>query len=107
MISAAEVAPAFPATSRTASPVAMNKIDFSVPWAPRVLGREKLGNGRWGYAIEAPFDMPAHGPGLMGMRVCLDNGEFEIRGLVAKMPPTPIVAGELIELLVVALTFEG
>jgi hypothetical protein len=36
------------------------------------------------------------------MRVCLDGSEFEVRGIVPKMPPAHIVAGELMELLVVA-----
>jgi hypothetical protein len=85
----------------------MSKIDVSVLWGPTVLGREKLGNRHWAYVVEAPFDMPAHVPDLIGMRVRLDHNEFEIRGSVSKMPPAHIVAGELIELLVVALTFEG
>ena len=85
----------------------MSKIDVSVLWGPRVLGKEKLGNRRWAYVIEAPFDMPAYVPDLIGMRVCLDRNEFEIRGSVSKMPPRHIVAGELIEILVVALTVEG
>jgi hypothetical protein len=82
----------------------MSKIDSSVLWGPRVFGRENLGNGRWACVIEAPFDMPAHAPDLMGIRVCLDNSEFEVRGIVSKMPPGPILAGELLELLVVSAT---
>jgi hypothetical protein len=81
----------------------MSKMDV-VLWGPKVLGRDKLDGRRWAYAIEAPFDMPANIPDLVGMKVQLEGGEFSIGGIVPKMPPGPIRRGETIELLVVAWT---
>ncbi len=78
----------------------MSKVDASVLWGPEVIGRDKLDELRWLYAVEAPFDMPADMPDLIGMKVSLDSREFEIRGTVPRMPPTRIKQGELIELLV-------
>jgi len=81
----------------------MSKIDVSVVWGPTVLGRERLGNGCWAYAIAAPFDMPQKIPDLIGMRVSFDGRQFEVRGSIPKMPPAPIATGELMVLLVLAL----
>jgi hypothetical protein len=81
----------------------MSKMDASVLWGPNVVGRASLGERRWIYAVEAPFDMPRDIPDLIGMRVHLNGGEFEIRGIVPKMPAARIVKGEIIELLVRAI----
>jgi hypothetical protein len=58
----------------------MSKIDTSIVWAPKVLGRDKLDRNRWAYIVEAPFDLPADVPDLIGKKAFLDGGEFEIRG---------------------------
>ena len=81
----------------------MSKIDASVLWGPKVLGRDKLDDRRWTYALEAPFDMPCEPTDLIGMKACLDGKEYQIRGFVPRMPPRPIKEGESIELLVLAL----
>jgi hypothetical protein len=39
-------------------------------------------------------------PELVGTKVNLDKTLFEIRGIVPKMPFSPIQAGEVVELLV-------
>jgi hypothetical protein len=75
-------------------------------WRPTVVGREKLGPRHWAVLVEAPFDMPAHAPCLVGRRVCLDGHEFEVRGSVTRMPTSHIAAGELMELLVAPVGFE-
>lgn len=80
----------------------MNKIETSVIWGPQVLGRDQLDERRWAYLVEAPFDMAWDIPDLLGVRVQLDGGEFEIRGVLPKIPYAPISQGELIELLVLA-----
>ena len=81
----------------------MGKIDTSVLWGPKVLGRNRLDEHRWAYGVEAPFDMPSTIPDLIGARVRLDGREFEIRGTVANAPAAPIREGCLIELLVRAV----
>ena len=78
----------------------MNKFDLSAVWAPTVLGKDKIDSRRWAYAVEAPFDMSADMPGLIGTKVQLDGAIFEIGGFVRRMPPLPIKQGEAIELLV-------
>ncbi len=78
----------------------MSKIDRSVLWGPDVRGRGKLGDRRWAYAVEAPFDISPDSKDLIGMKACLDGKEAEIRGFVPSMPPRDIKKGELIELLV-------
>jgi hypothetical protein len=78
----------------------MSKIDTSVVWGPQVLGRGRLDERRWAYLVEAPFDMPSDIPDLIGMKVRLDGSEFEIRGVLPKLPLVPVVKGEPIELLV-------
>ena len=80
----------------------MSKIDTSVLWGPTVLGREKLDERRWAVAVEAPFDMAATIPDLIGMKVSLDGGEYEIRGILPKIPHDPIRQGEVIEMLVLS-----
>ena len=77
----------------------MSKIDASVLWGAKVVGKDRLDEHRWAYVVEAPFDMPAELP-LIGIKASLDGQEFEIRGFVRSMPATPIKQGELIELLV-------
>ena len=79
----------------------MSKVE-PVLWGPQVIARERLDERRWAYAVEAPFDMPANMPDLVGLKVHLDGGEFHIGGFVPKMSPGPIRLGEMIELLVVA-----
>ena len=81
----------------------MSKIDASVLWGPKVVGKDRLDEHRWAYIVEAPFDMPAEAA-LIGIRASLDGQEFEIRGFVPRMPATPIKEGELIELLVAPVT---
>ena len=78
----------------------MNKVDLSAVWAPTVLGKDRIDQRRWAYAVAAPFDMPADMPGLVGTKVQLDGSIFEIGGFVPRMPPLPIKEGEAIELLV-------
>jgi hypothetical protein len=51
----------------------MNKVDLSAVWAPTVLGKDRIDQRRWAYAVAAPFDMPADMPGLVGMKVQLDG----------------------------------
>jgi hypothetical protein len=80
----------------------MSKIDTSVAWGPRVLGREKLDGRRWAYVVEAPFDMsPADLESLVGMRISADGSHVTIRGLVRCVPQRDVLAGDPIELLVV------
>jgi hypothetical protein len=69
-------------------------------WAPEVLGKNQIDQRRWAYAVQAPFDMPADMPGLIGAKVQLDGAIFEVGGFVPRMPPSPILQGEAIELLV-------
>ncbi len=78
----------------------LRNVDASIIGGPKVLGRTRLDDRRWIYAVEAPFDMPSDLPDLMGMIVVLDGSPFEVRGCVPNMPPTPIRTGEIIELLV-------
>ena len=78
----------------------MSKIDAAVFWGPKVLGRDKLDERRWAYAVEAPFDMPHDATDLIGIKAYFDGHEVEVRGFVARMPPRPIRKGEPIELLV-------
>ncbi len=78
----------------------MSKIDTSVVWGPKVLARERLDERRWAYVVEAPFDMAAKMPDLIGMKASLDGQRFEIRGFVPRMPSRQIRQGEPIELLV-------
>jgi hypothetical protein len=78
----------------------MSKMDRSVLWAPEVLGKDRIDERRWAYAVPAPFDMPPDISGMLGMKVSLDGAEFEIRGFVPPMPLVAIKQGEAIELLV-------
>ena len=78
----------------------MSKIE-PILWGPKILGRERLNERCWSYAVEAPFDMPADIPDLVGIRASFGGELVEIRGIVPKMPPAPIAEGELIELLVI------
>ena len=81
----------------------MSKIETSVTWGPTVLGREKLDVRRWAYVVAAPFDMQADQLAtLTGMTVSLDGAQYQIRGVVPNIPNRLILAGEPIELLVVA-----
>jgi hypothetical protein len=63
----------------------------------------KLDERRWAVGVHAPFDMAVGAPDLMGTRVYLDGKLFEIRGIVPNVPLSTIKAGQLLELLVVAL----
>ena len=84
----------------------MSKIDASVLWGPKVVGKDRLDEHRWAYLLEAPFDMPSELP-LIGVRASLDGREFEVRGFVPRMPPRPIKERELIELLVAAARYSA
>ena len=74
----------------------------SVLLEPVVLGRDKLDERRWAYALRSPFDLTADPTDLIGLKAHLSGMECEIRGYVPRMPPRRITAGEPIELLVVA-----
>ena len=78
----------------------------SAPWAPKILSRGKLDHRRWVYEVEAPFDMPASMGNVIGMRAAIDGRQYEIRGVVPKLPPRGISAGEPIEVLAVDLPDE-
>jgi hypothetical protein len=86
--------------SSAPSGASMNKIYPSAVWAPEVLGKDRIDQCRWAYAVQAPFDMPADMPGLVGAKVQLDGAIFDVRGFVPRMPSSPILQGEAIELLV-------
>ena len=66
-----------------------------------MLAREALGSRRWACVVEAPFDMSADASDLIGNRMSFAGQAVEVRGIVHKLPAGMIVAGELIELLVV------
>ena len=78
----------------------MSKIDIDVLWGPDAVGRGRLNDLFWAYVVEAPFDMPADIPDLIGRNVSLDGRRFEIRGIVPSVPVAPIRKGDLMELLV-------
>ena len=81
----------------------MSKIETSVTWGPTVLGREKLDVRRRAYVVAAPFDMQADQLAMLtGMTVSLEGGQYQIGGVVPNIPNRPVLAGEPIELLVVA-----
>lgn len=67
---------------------------------PRVLGRSQLGQERWAYLIESPFDMDERATGLIGITIRLDDRNCEVRGIVPNMPVAPIRLGQPIQLLV-------
>ena len=81
----------------------MSKVETEIVWGPDVVGRMKLDERRWAVGVHAPFDMPVGAPDLMGTKVYLDGKLFEIRGIVPNVPLSTIKAGQLLELLVVAL----
>ena len=81
----------------------MSKVETSIVWGPDIVGRMKLDERRWAVGVHAPFDMAVSAPDLMGTRVYLDGKLFEIRGIVPNVPLSTIKAGQLLELLVVAL----
>ena len=78
----------------------MSRFAVALHWEPEVIGRLKLDERRWSYAVKAPFDMASDIPELIGTRVILDKTVFEICGIVPKIPYAHVKAGELIELLV-------
>lgn len=78
----------------------MSKIDAAIVWGPDAVGRSRLDDRWWAYVVEAPFDMPADIPDLIGRPVSLDGRAFEIRGIVPNVPVSPIRKGDLMELLV-------
>jgi hypothetical protein len=84
---------------------AMDRLEATALWAPPVLGKKRLDKSRWIYAVAAPFDMAFNIPELMGRSVHLDEGTFQIRGIVPKMPSGAIRSGEVIALLVVRHDF--
>jgi hypothetical protein len=81
----------------------MSKIDSSILWGPEVLGSGPLDERFSAYLVEAPFDMPAHAPDLVGERVSLGGTTFQIRGVAANAPSGPISKGDRIQLLVRAV----
>ena len=81
----------------------MSTISVAELWEPKVIGRNKLDAGWWSYVVEAPFDMPANMPELIGARVTLDGQPFAIRGSVPNMPPGPTGKGDPIQILVLPL----
>ena len=80
----------------------MSKVGAPVSWTPTVLGREKLDEHRWIYAVEAPFEMAWNLPDLIGATALVDGRSVEVRGTIPKFPRTVVGKGEVIELLVVA-----
>jgi hypothetical protein len=84
----------------------MNKINSGIVWRPKVLGRSRLTERAWAYAVEAPFDLDPSIGQLIGVEVSLDGGTFKIRGSVPQMPPKLIQSGQALELLVVPTTGE-
>ena len=78
----------------------MSRVAVALHWEPDVIGRLKLDERRWTYAVEAPFDTACDIPELIGTRVILDKTVFEICGIVPNIPYAPVKAAELIELLV-------
>jgi ribosomal protein L1 len=81
----------------------LSKVETAIVWGPDVVGSMKLDERRWAVGVHAPFDMPVGAPDLMGTKVYLDGKLFEIRGIVPNVPLSTIKAGQLLELLVVAL----
>ena len=79
----------------------MSKLHVSEPWTPRILGRERLDERRWVYAVWAPFEMASDVPDLIGVTMAVDGREFEVRGTIPKIPRRLVGKGEVIELLVV------
>jgi hypothetical protein len=80
----------------------VSKIETANLWEPTVLGRSKLDERWWAYLVEAPFDMPAGMPELLGKRVTLDGEPFGIGGTVPHVPAGEIREGDPIQLLVSA-----
>ena len=78
----------------------MSRMNGSVPWTPKILGRERLDERRWIYAVWAPFEMTSDVPDLIGVIVSVDGCEFEVRGTIPKIPRRLVGKGEVIELLV-------
>ena len=78
----------------------MSRVAVALHWEPQVIGRLKLDERRWTYAVEAPFDMAWDIPDLKGTTVILDKTVFEICGIVPNIPYAQVKAGDLIELLV-------
>jgi len=74
-----------------------------VIWQPRVLGRMRLDERRFMYAVRAPFDMPSDIPNLIASTVVLDGAPFEIHGITPNLPTKAITKDEVIALLVLAL----
>ena len=84
----------------------MSVMQASAPWAPKILSRGKLDHRRWVYAVEAPFDMPASMGDVIGLRASIDGRQYEIRGVIPKLPPCGVSAGEAIEVLAVSVQDE-
>jgi hypothetical protein len=78
----------------------MNTVEPWVEWRPTVLARERLDERRWAYLIHAPFDTGPDIPELIGITVHLDGLPFQIRGIVPRVPQSPVRKGEVIGLLV-------
>ena len=89
--------------SSTARVASVSAIDTVNLWEPTVLGRSKLDGRWWAYLVQAPFDMPADAPELMGNRVILDGEAFAIGGSIPNVPARAIATGDSIQILVSAL----
>ena len=75
-----------------------------VVWEPKPHAKDRLDDRRWAYLVDAPFDMPAHIPDLVGACVALDGRIFEVRGALPRIPQTQIRKGDLLGILLVDRT---
>jgi hypothetical protein len=81
----------------------LSTINTTSLWEPEVYGRNQLRGDWWAYLVEAPFDMPADIPGLIGSRVALDGKPFAIGGTIPNAPARSVRKGDAIQILVSAL----
>ena len=82
----------------------MNQMGAFLPWVPTALAKGQLDDRRWAYLIEAPYDMPAHLPDLIGTCVDLEGRTYEIRGTLPRIPEGAVRKGELLGILVMDRT---
>jgi hypothetical protein len=78
----------------------LSTIETTSLWEPTVFGRSPLSGNWWAYLVEAPFDMPADIPGLIGSRVALDGRPFAIGGTIPNAPARSVRQGDAIQILV-------